>query len=875
MLLVAVGMLAGSNAAWATDFPYSVGSFSDGYRGSYSDPYTVEAGQTLHLTFVNNNNGTSTIWNNFIVEATSAVDKHDGVYFDMRADNYDFAAGGTFVQAYNGNKLSDLDGATVDLDVTYAGGVITVEGIYTKAKVTTYHSKYTYTVAGTPASVVVYLTEEAAKLDITKAEISSWTTMWSTDFSSAPSGLNYTHPNGTVSINNGTLLFYNGSNGDRTATISFDDDAFEVSTNWVMEFDWGASSPNTNSTNLNFTTDKGTAFSIAYDQYDGTATIKNTSAIELTSTLPINNYAKAAPSTISHFKIEGEKDAGIYLSVTCGGVTYVNKQLVSATYGYPVNITGTTGKAQNYISYDNIIFKTPTVAGYVATPTYTITAPDGTNRKFTLDCVTDGATIYYSASDLAIDADGWLTYSGEVTTSDATIYTYAKKGSNTSEKTSFSTGAGTAITLNAPTLTVTGIAENSGVYYPVVTIASDQSGLELVPASPTLTYSFNGGNIASSNPYTFTTTGTLEVTVSADGFTSNTASYVVEYPYIKIKTIDLQGITASELSSSWKLMAENVGLQGTWSSPYNGTTYSRYWYDVTEESGSRITLFDGLEGWYQNSDGANKSYYFYPGLGLVVPLTTQKDDGTENGGSNYGSNNHALTFVSGTANQLVTWKYGNNYGKNADKTDISAGNVTHNLYRYSDILTKVEAYSIAIPVEITSAGWATLYTPYALDFSGVTGLTAYTASVSENTVTLTEVTNVPANTGVVLKGAENTYSIPVIASSLTEKGDLKGSATEATACPAASGTYYILTMNGANAEFNPATSGEIAAGKAYLHVGGSSRSLSIVFSDATGISSMQHDECTLQNEVYNLNGQRVAQPRKGLYIVNGKKTVIR
>lgn len=175
---------------------------------------------------------------------------------------------------------------------------------------------------------------------------------------------------------------------------------------------------------------------------------------------------------------------------------------------------------------------------------------------------------------------------------------------------------------------------------------------------------------------------------------------------------------------------------------------------------------------------------------------------------------------------------------------------------------------------VSSAGWATLYTPYALDFSDVDGLTAYTAACDGSTVTLTEVTNVPANTGVVLKGAENTYSIPVIASSSTEKGDLKGSATEATACPATSGTYYILTMNGANAEFNPATSGEIAAGKAYLHVGGSSRSLSIVFNDATGISSMQH-ECTLQNEVYNLNGQRVAQPRKGLYIVNGKKTVIR
>jgi hypothetical protein len=29
------------------------------------------------------------------------------------------------------------------------------------------------------------------------------------------------------------------------------------------------------------------------------------------------------------------------------------------------------------------------------------------------------------------------------------------------------------------------------------------------------------------------------------------------------------------------------------------------------------------------------------------------------------------------------------------------------------------------------------------------------------------------------------------------------------------------------------------------------------------------------NNYYNLNGQRVSQPKKGLYIVNGKKVVIK
>lgn len=144
---------------------------------------------------------------------------------------------------------------------------------------------------------------------------------------------------------------------------------------------------------------------------------------------------------------------------------------------------------------------------------------------------------------------------------------------------------------------------------------------------------------------------------------------------------------------------------------------------------------------------------------------------------------------------------------------------------------------------ITAVGWSTLYTPYALDFSAVEGLTAYTATCSENVVTLTPVDNVPANTGVVLKGAAKTYSIPLTASSSTAKGHLIGSATEATAWNAYSGyTLYVLTSvdEGANVQFNPVTSGSIAAGKAFLKVNGgasSAHALNVVFADnLTGIS---------------------------------------
>ena len=189
--------------------------------------------------------------------------------------------------------------------------------------------------------------------------------------------------------------------------------------------------------------------------------------------------------------------------------------------------------------------------------------------------------------------------------------------------------------------------------------------------------------------------------------------------------------------------------------------------------------------------------------------------------------------------------------------------------------------SFSIPVEITAAGWATLYTPYALDFSKVAGLTAYTASLSGDIVTLTEVDDVPANTGVVLRGDEDSYSIPVITSSETAKGDLTGNAAAATAYDAFSGyDLYMLALNDSrDAQFTLASAGSIAAGKAFLKVpqGGSVKAFSVVLNDeTTGINTVQGSGFKVQDsEIFNLAGQRMSKMQKGINIVNGKKLIVK
>lgn len=189
---------------------------------------------------------------------------------------------------------------------------------------------------------------------------------------------------------------------------------------------------------------------------------------------------------------------------------------------------------------------------------------------------------------------------------------------------------------------------------------------------------------------------------------------------------------------------------------------------------------------------------------------------------------------------------------------------------------------LSMPMTISSAEWATLYTPYPLDFSS-TGLKAYTATVANDVVTLASVTDVPAYTGIVLNGTAGDYTIPTLSGSTTDKGDLQGSLTQALAYDAnATNDYYMLalTNNGKTVQFSKLTSGSIAAGKAYLVLPkdptNGARTLTVAFAEGgtTGIRNIENDEWRKEH-FYNLNGQRVSQPTKGLYIVNGKKVVVK
>ncbi len=149
---------------------------------------------------------------------------------------------------------------------------------------------------------------------------------------------------------------------------------------------------------------------------------------------------------------------------------------------------------------------------------------------------------------------------------------------------------------------------------------------------------------------------------------------------------------------------------------------------------------------------------------------------------------------------------------------------------------------------------------------------------------------VPKNTGVMVAAeAGGNYSVTLSSEDgisvlgddncLRPSGDA-GITAAAMAAADASCLYYRLTMhNGTQIGYwwgaAAGAAFAIAANKAYLAVPqGSAPAMGFGFDDDT--TGIQNIERTISdNQYYTLDGRRVAQPTKGLYILNGKKIVVK
>jgi surface protein len=157
--------------------------------------------------------------------------------------------------------------------------------------------------------------------------------------------------------------------------------------------------------------------------------------------------------------------------------------------------------------------------------------------------------------------------------------------------------------------------------------------------------------------------------------------------------------------------------------------------------------------------------------------------------------------------------------------------------------------------------------------------TVYTVKVNQNksAVSLTAVADnvIPADNAVVLKSDKANISMTRVAeTSKLENNELRGSQSDvATGDFANEGTVYTLAKGNEGLNFYKFNGNTLKANHAFLLVPGAGvRVIKLGNDETTGVEKTTSRE-PANDDCYDLQGRRIAQPSKGLYIINGKKVV--
>lgn len=623
----------------------------------------------------------------------------------------------------------------------------------------------------------------------------------------------------------------------------------------------------------------------------------------------LNSYAAQGGAGAVAFTLDGDWDASKVKSAKLQlyVVSKPNKNRTGSIYikslnGYP-NLSSNTNTS--YSDGKHIVYSetsstskrytfSGTTQATVSASAYTSVAP-AQGSYFDVDLTTymQGLSTK-SAGDLVyfgIDISDWAfdTQLG------AYGYTYAPK---------------LVITYTSETLYTATFTANSGAITPTVTIYSDAGRTSTVTNGTLLNgtkyyyravlegYQNCEGDftVSGTNPsVSFTMTAKTPVT-----------SMKVNYTYggSTIYT-DNQSVTGLYVGESYTApfhmyIVKDGALYKTTaegSDPYYGKTVTLEANTAVEKSltlvnlyGGTIALFEDLDAGTGDNAGIRASYCSSYG-NMAYTSTENLEAGTytfifrgqnKDRGSSVKVGETEIIKASDISNKN-TWGDKTVYNVNIP----SAGKLTlvkggNNTIDYYDIIIAIKQTGDI--VNVTNAGYATYVSTNDLDFSA-TSIKAYKVKVSTKGIaTLTKVDNVPADTPVLLYkdgGAKENIPFAASADAVTEN-DLVAGTNAAVATTAGDYTNMILWTNATNPiGFYFANGQTVAANRAYLHIATSlapdaEARMAMVFGDdeVTGVHNLNVNE-NLNNEVYDLQGRRVMNAQKGLYIVNGKKVVIK
>ena len=315
----------------------------------------------------------------------------------------------------------------------------------------------------------------------------------------------------------------------------------------------------------------------------------------------------------------------------------------------------------------------------------------------------------------------------------------------------------------------------------------------------------------------------------------------------------------------------------------------------TEEVNNEVYLSNTITNdmlWDFTSTGTTNQYYLRPhgrkdiGLGCTTTTgtnirisATYKDTRwtiSTSSSYNWEFKSNATTPMYLVVYDFLKWRNYTSPSSNANgkfylfKMVEVDGNITHFTSNPLTTITITPAKSIT-----------TYVSKRAIDFSNLEGrLDAYVATAAANgVVTLAKVETVPVGTPLLLKGtAQNEYTVQLASTAIAPTTNLLR-AGDGTTVIGGEGVYDYILSNGL---WYHASAGTVAVGKAYLHcesdpttTTGTAPSLSMDWGEGTtGIVNVNRETIN-DNQYYTLDGRRVAEPTKGLYILNGRKVIVK
>lgn len=331
-------------------------------------------------------------------------------------------------------------------------------------------------------------------------------------------------------------------------------------------------------------------------------------------------------------------------------------------------------------------------------------------------------------------------------------------------------------------------------------------------------------------------------------------------------------------ANDYEFWVNNSGIYDitiTYNSSNNNVTETTTW---KSDATSAFFLYGNMiSGTYDSWD------YNYPQYRIIDnSVTIDASDISEDieikwkwtDGSNWGGVSGGYTVTNGVASD-VSWGYDNSYG------NIVIPQSTLKCSKYvisintSDSKFSVQGYE---KVKTNGYGYCTYSSTNPVNIPGNAYYATDRNNGSARAIPLTG--NVAARTAMLVKGNTNTeFSFAVAASgtSYTASNAFKaGDATTAeSGLSSGTGPYnYILNDD----KFKAANGQTVGTNKAYLQLSAPANPARVLIfpeDDDTGISEIEATRNVGNEKFYNLSGQRIANPTKGLYIVNGKKIVVR